>query len=156
MKQVNQNERVRCLKELHVKGDCGLLSMKETVILFEATPKALGHQGVWGSECIDPCFLELGTSCRWDEAVALSVEQVLTVVNLGFLGRSHYCLFHVAPQLSPCGCVDPVPDPLFFRKSGIFANRTRDLRICSHEILPLDHKFSPARPVTFANIVLIN
>jgi hypothetical protein len=27
--------------------------------------KALCHKGIWGSGCIDPCFLDLGTSWRW-------------------------------------------------------------------------------------------
>jgi hypothetical protein len=27
--------------------------------------KALRHEGVWGSGCIDPAFLDLGTSWRW-------------------------------------------------------------------------------------------
>jgi hypothetical protein len=29
------------------------------------TNEALRHKGVWGSGCIDPCFLGLGTSWRW-------------------------------------------------------------------------------------------
>jgi hypothetical protein len=37
------------------------------------------------------------------------------VVNLGFLDRSRYFLFQVAPQLSSRGWVDPVPDPLLLR-----------------------------------------
>jgi hypothetical protein len=36
--------------------------------------------------------------------------------------------------------VDPVPDPLLLRKSGSSGNRTRDLRICSQEVWPLDHR----------------
>jgi hypothetical protein len=36
--------------------------------------------------------------------------------------------------------VDPVPDPLLLRKSGSAGNRTWDLRICSQELLPLDHR----------------
>jgi hypothetical protein len=43
---------------------------------------------------------------------------------LGFLDRSRYCLFQVAPQLYSRGWVDPVPDPLL-RKSGNAGNRTR-------------------------------
>jgi hypothetical protein len=45
--------------------------------------------------------------------------------NLGFLGRSRYFFFHVAPHLSPRGRVDPVPDPVLLRKSGSAGNRTR-------------------------------
>jgi hypothetical protein len=33
------------------------------------------------------------------------------------------------------GCVDPVPDPLLLGKSGSAGNRTRDLWICSQELL---------------------
>jgi hypothetical protein len=40
----------------------------------------------------------------------------------GFLDRSRYFFFQVAPQLY---WVDPVPDPLFLRKSGSARNRTR-------------------------------
>jgi hypothetical protein len=36
--------------------------------------------------------------------------------------------------------VDPVPDPLLLRKSGSAGNQTRDLRICSQELSPLDHR----------------
>jgi hypothetical protein len=45
--------------------------------------------------------------------------------NLRFLGRSHYFLFWVVPQLHSRGWVDPIPDPLLLRKSGSAGNRTR-------------------------------
>jgi hypothetical protein len=44
---------------------------------------------------------------------------------LGFLDRSRYFSFQVAPQLYSRGWVDPVPDPLLLRKSGSSENRTR-------------------------------
>jgi hypothetical protein len=44
---------------------------------------------------------------------------------LGFLDRSRYFFFKVAPQLYSRSWVDPVPDPLFLRKSGSAMNRTR-------------------------------
>jgi hypothetical protein len=44
---------------------------------------------------------------------------------LGFLDRSRYFLFPVAPQLYSRGWVDPAPDPLHLRKSGSAGNRTR-------------------------------
>jgi hypothetical protein len=50
---------------------------------------------------------------------------VVSVTNpygciLGFLDRSHYHFFQVAPQLYLRGWVDPVPDPLlFFKCPGI-------------------------------------
>jgi hypothetical protein len=36
--------------------------------------------------------------------------------------------------------MDPVPDPLLFRKSDSAGNGTRDLWICSQELWPLDHR----------------
>jgi hypothetical protein len=45
--------------------------------------------------------------------------------NLGFLNRSRYFFFQVAPHLYSRGWVDPVPDPLLLRKSGSAKNRTR-------------------------------
>jgi hypothetical protein len=59
--------------------------------------------------------------------------------NLGFIDRSRYFLFQVAPELYSRGCVDPVPDPLLLRISGRARNRTRDLWICSQELWPLDY-----------------
>jgi hypothetical protein len=38
--------------------------------------------------------------------------------------------------------VDPVSDPLLLRKSGNIGNGTRDLRVCSQELLPLDRSWS--------------
>jgi hypothetical protein len=45
--------------------------------------------------------------------------------NLGFLDRSHYFFFQVAPQLYSRGLVDSVPDQPLLRKSGSARNRTR-------------------------------
>jgi hypothetical protein len=44
---------------------------------------------------------------------------------LGFLDRSLYFFFQVAPQLYSRGWVDPAPDPLLLRKCGSAGNRTR-------------------------------
>jgi hypothetical protein len=44
---------------------------------------------------------------------------------LGFVDRSLYFFFQVAPQLYSRGCVDLVPDPLLLRKSGSDGNRTQ-------------------------------
>jgi hypothetical protein len=44
---------------------------------------------------------------------------------LGFLDRSRYFLFQVAPKLYSRDLVDPVPDSLLLRKSGSAVNRTR-------------------------------
>jgi hypothetical protein len=61
---------------------------------------------------------------------------------LGFLDRSLYYFFQVAPPLCSRGWVDPVPDPLLLRKSGSDENRSRDLWICSPELWPVDHTTS--------------
>jgi hypothetical protein len=61
----------------------------------------------------------------------------------GFLDRSRYYFFQVAPQFYSRysrGWVDPVPDPLPLRKSGSTGNRTRDLWICRQKLWPLDHR----------------
>jgi hypothetical protein len=57
----------------------------------------------------------------------------------GFLDRSRCCFFQVAPQLYSRDWVDPVPDPLLF-SLVVPGDRTRDLRICSQELWPLDHR----------------
>jgi hypothetical protein len=44
---------------------------------------------------------------------------------LGFLDRSRYFFFQVAPQLYSRGWVDPIPDPLLLRKCGSAGDRTR-------------------------------
>jgi hypothetical protein len=43
---------------------------------------------------------------------------------LGFLDRSHYFFFQVAPRLYSRGWVDPVSEPPLLRKSGSAGNRT--------------------------------
>jgi hypothetical protein len=45
--------------------------------------------------------------------------------NLGFLDRSRYFFFQIAPQLYSQGWADPIPDPLFLRRSGSARKRTR-------------------------------
>jgi hypothetical protein len=72
------------------------------------------------------------------------VCHVVSVTNpygsiLGFLDRSRYYFFQVAPQYYLRGWVDPVPDLLLFFLIAP-GNRTRDLRICSQELWPLDHR----------------
>jgi hypothetical protein len=59
---------------------------------------------------------------------------------IGFQNGSRYFFFQVAIQLYSRGWVDPVPDPILFRKFGSVGNRTRDLLICSHELWPLDYR----------------
>jgi hypothetical protein len=61
---------------------------------------------------------------------------------IGFLDRSLYPFFQVAPHLYSQGWVDPVPDPLLLRKSGSAGYRTQDLWIRCQELWPLDHKGS--------------
>jgi hypothetical protein len=86
-------------------------------------------------------------ACRWSlcqllriEGVAWSAQRIPTAVNIGFLDRNHYFSIQIAPQLSSRGWVNPVPDPLFLRKSGSTGNETQDLWICSQELWPLDHR----------------
>jgi hypothetical protein len=59
---------------------------------------------------------------------------------LVFSTRSRYFSIQVAPQLYSRGWVEPIPNPLFLRKSGSAGNRTQDLWICSPELWPLDHR----------------
>jgi hypothetical protein len=47
---------------------------------------------------------------------------------LGFLDRSHYFFFQVAPQLYSRGSVNFVPDPLLLRISGSAGSRTLTIR----------------------------
>jgi hypothetical protein len=61
---------------------------------------------------------------------------------LGFLDQFRYFFSQVAPQLYSWGWVDPVPDPLFLRKSGSSGNR---IWVCSQEFWPLYHRRSPVR-----------
>jgi hypothetical protein len=71
-----------------------------------------------------------------ERGVARSAQRIPTVVNLGFLDRSRYFFFQVAPKLSSRGWVDHVPDPLLLRKSWSAGNRARDLWICSKKLWP--------------------
>jgi hypothetical protein len=59
---------------------------------------------------------------------------------LGFLDRSRYFLFQVAPQLYSRCWVDRVPEPLLLRKSGSTGNQTQGLWICSQKLWPLDYR----------------
>jgi hypothetical protein len=62
----------------------------------------------------------------------------------------------VLPQLSSRGWLDPVPDPALLRKSIRAGNRTRNLWLCSQELLSLDHRGSPRPPArTHTNIIYI-
>jgi hypothetical protein len=45
---------------------------------------------------------------------------------LGFLDRSRYYFFQIAPHVYSRGWVDPVPDPLLLRKCGSARNLIRD------------------------------
>jgi hypothetical protein len=43
----------------------GILRQGKVKLSLCLTNQPLRHEGVWGSGCIDPCFLDLGTSWRW-------------------------------------------------------------------------------------------
>jgi hypothetical protein len=62
--------------------------------------------------------------CATEECRVVSVTDPYGRI-LGFLDRSRYFFFQVAPQLYSRGWVDPIPDPLLLRKSGSAGNRTR-------------------------------
>ena len=49
--------------------------------------------------------------------------------------------------------MDPVPDPLLLGKSGSAGNRTRDLRICSQKLWPLDHRGGHEEQIRKRNLV---
>jgi hypothetical protein len=70
---------------------------------------------------------------------------------LGFLDRSSYFFFQVAPQLYSWGWFDPVPDPLLLRESGSSGNLTR---ISGSEARNYDTR--PQRWSTFFYITYIN
>jgi hypothetical protein len=91
----------------------------------------------WKKLCI--CVSEVSANCFADRGC-----HVISVTNPyghipGFVDRSRYYFFQVAPQLHSRGWADPVPDPIFFLFFVVHGNRTRDLRICSQELWPLDH-----------------
>jgi hypothetical protein len=48
--------------------------------------------------------------------------------------------------------VDPVPDPLLLRKSSTAWNRTRDLWVSSHKLLPPDRRGGPMKELHLTNI----
>jgi hypothetical protein len=66
---------------------------------------------------------KLVANLRIEDANVVSVTDPYDRI-FGYVDRSHYFFFQVAPQLYPRGWVDPVPDPLFLRKSGSAGNRT--------------------------------
>jgi hypothetical protein len=74
------------------------------------------------------------------EGVAWSGRMIPTGRILSFPDRSRHFFFQIAPQLYSQGWVDSVPDPLLLRKSGSAGNRSQELRICSQELWPLDHR----------------
>jgi hypothetical protein len=59
---------------------------------------------------------------------------------LGFLDRSCYFFFQVAPQLYSWGWVEPVPGPLLLRKSGSAGNGTRTSEFVAKNSDQLDHR----------------
>jgi hypothetical protein len=88
------------------------------------------------------------TAAYWRSSGSFCGQRVLRGQRNGF-SRSLISTFltvlflQVAPQLFSRGWVDPVPDPLFLRKSGSPGNRTQDIWICSQKLWPLDHRGGP-------------
>jgi hypothetical protein len=77
--------------------------------------------------------------------VTWSVQQIPTAVNLAFLDLELLLYIQIAPQLSPRGWVDPIPDPLL---------QTRNLWICSQELWPLDHRGSRSVCIRYVQILI--
>jgi hypothetical protein len=79
-------------------------------------------------------------ACRRTYCQLLRIEGCRVVVSatgphgriLGFLDRSRYYFFQMAPQLYSRSWL--------LRESGSARNRTRNLWICSQELWPLDHR----------------
>jgi hypothetical protein len=100
--------------------------------------------------CLSPLanYTYRGTAaCRRSYCQLMRIEGVIWSAqrdphgrNLGSLDRSRYFSFQVAPQLYSRGWVDPVPDPLLLRKSGIAGNRTRTSGSVARKLWPLDHR----------------
>jgi hypothetical protein len=90
-------------------------------------------------------------ACRRSKCQPLRMDWGCLVVSatdphgsiFGFLDRSRYFFFQVAPQLYSRGWVDHASDPLLLGKSGNAGNRIRDLWICSQELWPIDHRGGP-------------
>jgi hypothetical protein len=75
-------------------------------------------------------YADRATAACWFQLFAVRVCHVVSVTDpyghiLVFLDRSHYFFFRVATQLYSRGWVDPVPDSLLLRKSGITGNWTQ-------------------------------
>jgi hypothetical protein len=102
--------------------------------------RGFGPLANYADQATAACWRSCANFCG--EVVAWSVQWIPPVVTLGFLDRSRYYFFQVAPQLSSRGWVDPVPDPLLLRKSGSAGNRTQNLWICSQKLWPLDQWYS--------------
>jgi hypothetical protein len=96
-----------------------------------------------------PNYTDWATATYWRNLLTTFADRRLwrgqrggshTVVNLSFLDRSRYFSFKYLPIYPHKGWVDPVSDPLLFRKSGSVGNRTRDLWVCSQEVWLLDYR----------------
>jgi hypothetical protein len=78
-------------------------------------------------------YIDLATAASRRSQCQLLRKEGCRVVNvtgpysriLGFLDRSRYFFFQVAPQLFSRGWVDPVPDTLLLRTSGSAGSGTR-------------------------------
>jgi hypothetical protein len=75
-------------------------------------------------------------TCRWCkcqvfriEGAAWSVRRILNGCILGFLDRSRFYFFQLAPQLNSRGWADTVRGPLLLRISGRAGNRTRTVAV---------------------------
>jgi hypothetical protein len=75
-----------------------------------------------------PFINKVSVNLLWTERSRVVSTAYTHGRNLSYLYLSLYFFFQVSPQLNPRGGVDPVPDPLLFRKSGIEGNLTQPSR----------------------------
>jgi hypothetical protein len=63
--------------------------------------------------------------------------------NFDFLDPEPLLFLPSSSSICSWGWVDTVPEPLLLRKSGNAGNRTRDPRVSSQKLWPLDHRGGP-------------
>jgi hypothetical protein len=85
------------------------------IIIITLWPIPTERQPLVGEVSVNFCGLRVSCGQRDDPYGRI----------LGFLNRSRYFFFQIAPQLYSRGWVDPISYPLLLRKSGSAGNRSR-------------------------------
>jgi hypothetical protein len=93
-----------------------------TVIGYRTKPRGLSPRANYADRATAACRLSYCQILRI-EGATWSTRRIPYCRNIGFLDRSRYFFYQVAPQLY--NWVDPVPDPLLPKKPNSSANRTR-------------------------------